>query len=350
MKIIVTGGAGFIGSALCRLLVGETGHEVVVVDKLTYAANLTSLAPVAGSNRYTFVAGRHLRPAADGCAACRAPARRDHASGRRKPRRPLDHRLGCVHPDQHQSARSRCWRRRGPIGRNCPRARRQRSASCMSRPTRSMARSAPRACFREDTPYDPSSPYSASKAASDHLAMAWHRTYGLPVADLQLLQQLRAVSFSREADPADHSQCARGKPLPVYGDGSNVRDWLYVEDHARALLAIMQNVGGRARPTTSARAPSAPTSPSSSASAIRSTGCGPGPSPRRSLITFVADRPGHDHRYAIDPAKARARDRLARERRLRGGHRADGGVVSRQSRAGGSRCAPRSTLASGWGS
>ena len=235
MKIVVTGGAGFIGSAVCRYLVQDAGAEVVNVDKLTYAANLRSLDPIAGNPRYTFIRADICDRDAMDAVFAKARARRGDPPGRGKPRRPVDQRLGRLHPHQCGRHPRVCWRRRAPTGCACRPSARTHSASCTSPPTRSTARSGPEGSFSEETAYDPSSPYSASKAAADHLAGAWHRTFGLPVVISNCSNNYGPYHFPEKLIPLIILNASEEKPLPVYGDGSNVRDWLYVEDHARAL-------------------------------------------------------------------------------------------------------------------
>ena len=178
--------------------------------------------------------------------------------------------------------------------------------------------------FNETTPYDPRSPYSATKAASDHLARAWRHTYGLPVVVTNCSNNYGPYHFPEKLIPLVILNALEGKPLPVYGDGGNVRDWLFVEDHARALAA---GAGARqARRDLLHRRPERAAQPRGGAGDLRRARRErlPGARPRRELIRFVADRPGHDQRYAIDPAKAEARTRLARAGELRerlGAHR-----------------------------
>ncbi|MEH6488038.1 dTDP-glucose 4,6-dehydratase [Hyphomonas oceanitis] len=300
-KIIVTGGAGFIGSALVRHLVANEGADVLVVDKMTYAANRANLAPVEPT-------GRCRLTIADICDQQQMAAI-----------------VGAYQPDQilHLAAESHVDRSiSGPrdfIETNVIGTYSLLEAARAHWSTlRGEAKDAFRflhvstdevygslgadGLFHEATPYDPSSPYSASKAASDHLAHAWHRTYGLPVVVSNCSNNYGPYHFPEKLIPLVILNGLEGKPLPVYGTGSNVRDWLYVDDHARALSLIATkgrlgqtyNVGGRNERTNLQ---------------VVETICDtldallPTNTSRRELITFVADRPGHDQRYAIDATK-----------------------------------------------
>ncbi len=301
MKIIVTGGAGFIGSAVCRLLISETEHSVVNVDALTYAANLASLKPIEADARYTFVhADICDRAAMDAVFAAHKPDAVMHLAAE-------------SHVDRSITG-SGAFVQTNIIGTFTLLEATRAYWTALPAPAKAAFRFlhvstdevygslGPTGFFREDTPYDPSSPYSASKAASDHLAMAWHRTYGLPVLISNCSNNYGPYHFPEKLIPLIILNALDSKPLPVYGDGSNVRDWLYVEDHARALLAITQkgrpgqtyNVGARAERTNLDVVHRI----CDALDRLR-----PAAAPRRSLITYVADRPGHDHRYAIDPAK-----------------------------------------------
>jgi dTDP-glucose 4,6-dehydratase len=303
MKYLVTGGAGFIGSALCRFLIAETGVEVVNLDKLTYAGTLTSLTEVAGSDRYAFVQA----DIAD--AAAMAAVFRDHDPDA------VLHLAAETHVDRSidgaapfiatnivgtwtlLEAATAHWRALPPERRAAFRFLHVSTDEVYGSLGETGA-------FTEITPYDPRSPYSASKAASDHLASAWFHTHGLPVLISNCSNNYGPHHFPEKLIPLVILNALEGRPLPVYGDGLNVRDWLYVEDHARALELIVRtgrpgetyNVGGRNERTNlqvveticdllDELAPD---------SAI---------GPRRGLITFVADRPGHDRRYAIDASK-----------------------------------------------
>ena len=302
-RILVTGGAGFIGSAVARHLIAETDHQVLVLDKLTYAGNLDSLRPVENNPRYGFVKADILD----------APTMRQV--------------LASFHPEivMHLAAESHVDRSiDGPgafIQTNVVGTYTLLQAALAHWQTLSGAERdafrfhhvstdevfgslAPDGQFTESTPYDPRSPYSASKAASDHLVRAWHHTYGLPVVVSNCSNNYGPYHFPEKLIPLVILNALEGKPLPVYGDGLQVRDWLYVEDHARALLRIAEagrvgesyNVGGHNEKTNLdvVRAICAAVDGIAPDSRI---------GPREALITFVKDRPGHDRRYAIDPGK-----------------------------------------------
>ncbi|WND03181.1 dTDP-glucose 4,6-dehydratase [Temperatibacter marinus] len=301
MKIIVTGGAGFIGSAVCRYLVSEVKATVINVDKLTYAGNTDSLKVIENNENYIFekvdicdlaelnriftqhqpdavmhlAAESHVDKSITGAEEFimtnivgtfklleAARSYYDALSGEKK--------------DQFRFLHVSTDEVYGELGAE--------------------------GLFSEETPYDPSSPYSASKASSDHLALAWRETYGLPVVISNCSNNYGPYHFPEKLIPLVILNAMDGRKLPVYGDGSNVRDWLYVDDHARALYLILTkgrlgekyNVGGRNERTNLE---------------VVTTICDildeliPGESPRRDLIEFVADRPGHDARYAIDATK-----------------------------------------------
>lgn len=301
MKILVTGGAGFIGSAVCRYLIEETGHSVVNVDKLTYAANLESVAPVAGSERYVFekaditdrdamtrVFGKHFPNAVMHLAAESHVDRSITGAGEfintnivgtfvmLETARAYWESLPATQKDAFRFLHVSTDEVYGSLGEE--------------------------GLFTEDTAYDPSSPYSASKAASDHLLTAWQRTYGFPGLISNCSNNYGPYHFPEKLIPLVTLNALEYKSLPVYGDGSNIRDWLYVRDHAKALLQILEkgrlgekyNVGGHNERTNL-----------QVVHAICDTldRLRPGDRPRRELIEFVADRPGHDARYAIDSSK-----------------------------------------------
>jgi dTDP-glucose 4,6-dehydratase len=301
VKIIVTGGAGFIGSAVCRHLIGNTAAHVVNVDKLTYAANLRSLDPIAHSPRYSFVRADICdRAAMDAVLARHAPDAVMHLAAESHVDRSINGsdefiRTNVLGTHSLLEAARAYWMRLA--------ADRARTFRFLHVSTDEVYGSlGPTGAFREDTPYDPSSPYSASKAASDHLASAWQRTFGLPVLISNCSNNYGPYHFPEKLIPLAILNALEGKSLPVYGDGSNVRDWLFVEDHARALVEILQkgrpgetyNVGGGNERTNLAVV-----------NAICDTldDLVPTGASRRRLITFVPDRPGHDHRYAIDAGK-----------------------------------------------
>ena len=303
LKFLVTGGAGFIGSAVVRKLIGETGHDVCVVDKLTYAGNLASLASVSGSNRYRFEQadigdGESMR-------ALFADFQPDivmHLAAESHVDRSIDGpgdfiQTNIVGTFALLQEALRHWR--GLEGEAKARFRFHHIST-----DEVFGSLGADGFFREDTAYQPNSPYSASKAASDHLVRAWHHTYGLPVVMTNCSNNYGPYHFPEKLIPLMILNALEGKALPVYGSGANVRDWLHVEDHARALALIAEkgkigesyNVGGSAE--------------RSNLQVVEAI-CGlmdelapdAGIGPRRGLITFVADRPGHDQRYAIDATK-----------------------------------------------
>ncbi len=303
LKVLVTGGSGFIGSALIRFLIGETDAEIVNVDKLTYAATPDALVEVEDDRRYAF-------------------EKVDICDGPSLKRVFAEHRPGAV---MHLAAESHVDRsidspatfiETTVIGTYTL----LETASAYWRELEGGARERFRfhhvstdevygalgetGRFTEETPYRPNSPYSASKAASDHLVRAWGHTFGLPVVTSNCSNNYGAYQVPEKLIPLIIINGLLGKPLPVYGKGENVRDWLYVDDHARALWTILDrgrigetyNIGGNSEmrnidvvgmvcDTLDGLAP-----PDDGRS-------------RRALITFVEDRPGHDHRYAIDASK-----------------------------------------------
>jgi dTDP-glucose 4,6-dehydratase len=303
MKIVVTGGAGFIGSAVCRMLAGELGIETVNIDCLTYAANLTSLEPIADNKHYAFYQVNVADKAAvTDILRLEQPDAIMHLAAESHVDRSITGSAAFIETNivgtyAMLEASRAYWSELAP--------RRKDAFRFLHVSTDEVFGSlGDEGLFSETTPYDPSSPYSASKAASDHLAMAWHRTYGLPVVLSNCSNNYGPYHFPEKLIPLMITNALLGRDLPIYGMGINVRDWLYVEDHARALLNVVAKgipgerytVGGRNEKSNlevvhkicellDARAP-------------REDGAS-----HTSAITLVEDRPGHDFRYAIDPSK-----------------------------------------------
>ncbi|MEQ3624492.1 MAG: dTDP-glucose 4,6-dehydratase [Celeribacter sp.] len=308
MKILVTGGAGFIGSAVVRLAIAR-GHEVVNLDALTYAACPANVACVAKSPRYAFErADIRDRAALDRVFATHRPDIVMHLAAESHVDRSIDGPGDFIETNitgtynMLEAARV-YWQRAGPEGGAARQGFRFHHVS-----TDEVFGSLPDPAqlFTEDSAYDPRSPYSASKAASDHLVRAWHETYGLPVVLSNCSNNYGPYHFPEKLIPVVILNALAGRTLPIYGDGSNIRDWLYVEDHADALLLVAQqgatgrsyNIGGE--------------NERSNLDLVR-TLCAildrlrPRPEGAYGdLIRFVADRPGHDARYAIDPSRIRA--------------------------------------------
>jgi dTDP-glucose 4,6-dehydratase len=302
-RILVTGGAGFIGSAVVRLLVGE-GYEVVNVDKLTYSGNLDSLREVADAPNYRFHRADICDESAmDEIFATEAPDAVMHLAAESHVDRSIDGPAVFVDTNVVGTVRLltvalRYWRGLDEGAREQFRFHHISTDEVFGHlPLDS-------GVFTEETPYAPSSPYSASKAAADHFAQAWHVTYGLPVVMSNCSNNYGPYHFPEKLIPLTIINAIEGERLPVYGEGRNVRDWLHVEDHARALQLILTrgkvgqsyNVGGRSERSNLM---------------VVETICdildrkrprADGAS-HRDLIEFVPDRPGHDLRYAIDSAK-----------------------------------------------
>lgn len=305
MKILVTGGAGFIGSALVRYLINETEHSVINVDKLTYAGNLESLKSIEANERYHF-------EQVDICDAAKIeqlfqhyqPDAVMHLAAESHVDRSIDGPAAFIQANivgtyTLLEAARKYWQAMADA---------QRQAFRFHHISTDEVYGAlgETGLFTEETAYDPSSPYSASKASSDHLVRAWHRTYGLPVIVTNCSNNYGPFHFPEKLIPLVILNAMEGKPLPVYGKGDQIRDWLYVEDHARALYKVVTegsvgqtyNIGGHNEKTNLE---------------VVKTICGildelmpdhPGNITRyEELITHVTDRPGHDKRYAIDASK-----------------------------------------------
>jgi dTDP-glucose 4,6-dehydratase len=299
MKVLVTGGAGFIGSAVCRYLIGEIGVEVLNVDKLTYAANPKSLELILDSPLYHFLrADISDADAMELAFSSFAPDAVIHLAAESHVDRSITSsdifvQTNIVGTYTLLKSAMAYWRTAASAA----------NFRFLHVSTDEVYGSLDGAgYFTELTPYDPSSPYSASKAAADHLAMAWHRTYGLPVIISNCSNNYGPYQFPEKLVPLTILNAIDGNPLPVYGDGQNVRDWLHVEDHARALYALLvegrpgekYNVGARNEKTNLSLVESICTI----MDVYR-----PKMAPHHRLITFVTDRPGHDRRYAIDAGK-----------------------------------------------
>ena len=300
MKILVTGGAGFIGSAVVRLAVAR-GHHVINVDALTYAGRLENVASVADSPLYAFVQGDIRDRAALEQVFCdHKPDAVMHLAAESHVDRSIDGPGDFIETNitgtynMLEAARAHWVRIGKPAGFRFHHISTDEVYGSLGET----------GLFTEDTAYDPRSPYSASKASSDHLVRAWHETYGLPVVLTNCSNNYGPYHFPEKLIPKVILNALQGKDIPVYGQGLNVRDWLYVEDHADALLLALgkgvpgrsYNVGGENERTNID---------------LINTICAildekrPANRPYSSLITYVTDRPGHDARYAIDPTRIR---------------------------------------------
>ena len=297
MRVLVTGGAGFIGSAVCRHFVSDLKYDVVVVDKLTYAGNLASLAPIASSPHFAFE--KHDICDAEAVNAIFAKYQPDA----------VVHLAAESHVDRSISG-SDVFVKTNVLGTFTLLEAARKYLRDHTTDLRFIHVSTDEVygslgadgLFTETTAYDPSSPYSATKAASDHLAKAWHRTYGVPVIVSNCSNNYGPYHFPEKLIPLIILNALERKTLPVYGDGSNVRDWLFVEDHARALGVILAkgvpgetyNIGGR----NERKNIEVVEQICSWMDQLR-----PANSSYHDLISFVTDRPGHDQRYAIDATK-----------------------------------------------
>ena len=303
LKVLVTGGAGFIGSALIRHLIANTDHQVLNLDALTYAGNLSSLATVMDSDRYRF-------ERADICDSQHVaeligefrPNIVTHLAAESHVDRSIDGPVDFIQTNlvgtfSMLNAALNYWRSLNPTTQGRFRFHHISTDEVFGA-------LGPDGFFTESTAYDPRSPYSASKAGSDHLVRAWHHTYGLPVVITNCSNNYGPYHFPEKLIPLIIIKCLAGEELPVYGKGDNIRDWLFVDDHVRALQAVFERgavgesymVGGRSERTNLD---------------VVHTICDALDriQPRkdgqsyRTQIAFVADRPGHDFRYAIDATK-----------------------------------------------
>ena len=300
--IFVTGGAGFIGSAVCRHLLSDTGARVINLDKLTYAANLDNIPDSLNNPRYVF----------ERADICHGPTLRRlflqyqpdavmNLAAESHVDRSIDGptefiQTNVVGTFNLMQETLRYYRQIGG-------SRRERFRFLHVSTDEVFGSLGETGFFTETSPYAPNSPYSASKASSDHLVRAWHETYGLPILLTNCSNNYGPYHFPEKLIPHMIIKGLAGEPLPIYGDGKNIRDWLYVEDHAKALSLVLEhgsigeayNVGGRNERTNLQVVQTI--CDLLDELAPRTTG------PRRDLITFVADRPGHDRRYAIDASK-----------------------------------------------
>lgn len=303
MKVVVTGGAGFIGSAVIRHIIANTDNTVINIDKLTYAGNLATLASVEGSNKYNFEKVDICdKDEIDRIYSEYRPDAIMHLAAESHVDRSIDGPAEFVQTNivgtynLLESARQ-YWK-------NLDTDKKSRFRFHHVSTDEVYGSLGDEGYFTEETPYKPNSPYSASKASSDHLARAWHETYGLPVVMSNCSNNYGPYQYPEKLIPLVILNALSEKPLPIYGKGDNVRDWLYVDDHARALYKVMTegavgetyNIGGHNEKTNLE---------------VVKTICGilddirpnPNVGMHESLISYVQDRPGHDMRYAIDASK-----------------------------------------------
>lgn len=301
MKALITGGAGFIGSALTRYVVGKLGWPALVVDKLTYAGHLSSLAPVADASGFEFAQIDICdRAALDAAFARFQPDVVFHLAAESHVDRSITHAAAFVETNLVgtfnvlEASRAHWSKLTGEA--------KDRFRVVHISTDEVYGSLGDEGLFHETTPYDPRSPYSASKAGADHLASAWFHTYGMPVLISNCSNNYGPYHLPEKLIPLTILNALDGKKLPVYGDGSNVRDWLYVDDHVGALCLIAEkgepgrcyNVGGR--------------NERKNIEVVHRIcdlldAAAPKPHSHRELIEFVTDRPGHDHRYAIDATR-----------------------------------------------
>ena len=302
-RILVTGGAGFIGSALARRIIATTNSRLLVFDKLTYAGNLASLAPIAADPRYSFLRGDVCDGAAVRAAfAAFEPDSVVHLAAESHVDRSIDGPGAFIQTNlvgayvMLQAALDH-WRSLPP--------RRAEAFRFHHVSTDEVFGSlGPTGAFAEDAPYAPNSPYAASKAGADHLVRAWGHTFGLPTLVTNCSNNYGPYHFPEKLIPLAILNALEGRPAPVYGDGRHVRDWLFVEDHAEALLAVLArgrigeryNIGGRCERSNLEVV-------GAICDLLDEMAPDPAIGRRRDLIVFAPDRPGHDRRYAMDCAK-----------------------------------------------
>src|SRR5262245_6136569 len=305
MKIVVTGGAGFIGSALVRYLIGRTHHEVLIIDKLTYAGNLASLTSVENDLRYKF----SRTDICDRSAIAKIFSGFDpdavvHLAAESHVDRSIDGPAEFINTNVVGTyvlldTALEHWRKLGARGKNF------RFLHVSTDEVYGALRDD--GYFTEDTRYDPRSPYSATKAASDHLVRAWGHTYGLPILLTNCSTNYGPHQFPEKLIPLNIIKGLKGETMPIYGQGLNVRDWLFVDDHAQALALVLERgrvgetyiIGGKGERRNIDVV-------GAICDAMDQLAPRPQGASYRALISFVADRPGHDFRYAIDFKKLNA--------------------------------------------
>jgi dTDP-glucose 4,6-dehydratase len=303
VKLLITGGAGFIGSAVARRAV-EEGRQVVVLDKLAYSGNLANLASIEGRPNFTFVKADICdRPAVEAVFARHQPDAVLHLAAESHVDRSIDGPMAFI--DTNISGTAILLEAARNHRQALPPERRERFVFHHVSTDEVFGELGEEGRFDETTAYAPSSPYAASKAASDLLVRAWGRTFGLPVVVTNCSNNYGPFQFPEKLIPVVIMNALGGQPIPVYGEGSNVRDWLHVDDHAEALLLVLDR--GR-RGETYCIGGDAERSNLDLVKAICAAmdRLRPDGGPHARLITFVTDRPGHDRRYAIDAAKMSA--------------------------------------------
>jgi dTDP-glucose 4,6-dehydratase len=303
--LLVTGGAGFIGSALVRMLIRETSYAVVNVDKLTYAGNLDSVEPVSDDPRYRF---EHVDICDERAVArlfeTHRPAAVIHLAAESHVDRSIDGPAAFI--ETNVVGTFTLLREALAYWRGLPADAREGFRFVHVSTDEVFGSLGLTGHFTETTPYAPNSPYSASKAGSDHLVRAWFHTYGLPTITTNCSNNYGPYQFPEKLIPLTIQNAVNRTPIPVYGKGENVRDWLYVEDHVRALLLALEKgipgetylVGGSSERTNLDVVQQI-------CDLVDDLAPGHDAHPRRAQITFVADRPGHDLRYGIDASRIR---------------------------------------------